>query len=80
LAMPGRPDLDLLPHEVVGRAFLVDHRRHSHERILAARLAIVSCEQFGPCRTVFDWYASGIGDRIKDGRGSKSGGSGRSRR
>src|SRR2546422_2280820 len=27
----GRPDLDLLPHEVVGCAFLVDYRRHSHD-------------------------------------------------
>jgi hypothetical protein len=60
LATPGRPDLDLLPHEVVGCAFLVDYRRHSHDaflllqRILAARFAVVSREQFGPCRTVFD--------------------------
>jgi len=48
-------------------------------RILAARLAIVSHERFGPCRTVFDWYACGISDRVEDGRGGKSGGSGRSR-
>jgi hypothetical protein len=72
LAVLGRPDVDLLPHEVVGRAFLVDYRRHSHDaflpllttlqrstrrelqRILAARLAIVSREQFGPCRTGLD--------------------------
>src|SRR5215471_19674331 len=31
LATLGSPDLDLLPHEVVGRAFLVDYRRHSHD-------------------------------------------------
>jgi hypothetical protein len=31
LATLGRPDLDLLPHEVVGCAFLVDYRRHSHD-------------------------------------------------
>src|SRR5262249_17472991 len=60
LATLGRPDLGLLPHEVVGCAFLVDYRRHSHDailllrRILAARSAIVSREQFGPCQTVFD--------------------------
>src|SRR3954469_17428286 len=40
------------------------------QRSLAARFAIVSREQFGPCRTVFDRYASGIGDRVKDGRGA----------
>src|SRR6516165_6294008 len=56
----GRPDLDLLPHEVVGCAFLVDYCRHSHDaflllqRILAAGFAIVSREQFGPYRTIFD--------------------------
>src|SRR5262249_22310375 len=59
LAVLGSPDLDLLPHEVVGCAFLVDDRSHSHdaflpllERILVARFAIVSREQFGPRRTV----------------------------
>src|SRR5258708_35987929 len=31
LATLGRPDLDLLPHEVVGCAFLVDYRRHSQD-------------------------------------------------
>src|SRR5687767_12649925 len=31
LATLGRPDLDLLPHEVVGCAFPVDYRRHSHD-------------------------------------------------
>src|SRR5262249_4383725 len=31
LAGPGRPELDLFPHEVVGGAFLVDYRRHSHD-------------------------------------------------
>src|SRR5262249_44888455 len=30
LATLGSPDVDLLPHEVVGCAFLVDYRRHSH--------------------------------------------------
>ena len=60
LATLGSPDLDLLPHEIVGCAFLVDYRRHSQDafllrqRIVAARIAIVSREQFGPCRTVFD--------------------------
>src|SRR6201997_4498209 len=45
LAKLGSPDLDLLPHKVVGCAFLVDYRRHSHDaflllqRILAARSA-----------------------------------------
>jgi hypothetical protein len=34
LATRGRPDLDLLPHEVVGCAFLVDYRRHSHDAFL----------------------------------------------
>src|SRR4051812_10236185 len=34
LAALGRPDLDLLPHEVVGCAFLVDYRRHCHEALL----------------------------------------------
>src|SRR5258708_14269672 len=34
LAGPGRPDLDLLPHEVVGCAFLVDYRRHSQDAFL----------------------------------------------
>src|SRR5947207_15546775 len=34
LAAPGRPDLDLLPHEVVRCAFLVDYRRHSHDAFL----------------------------------------------
>src|SRR5260221_12976325 len=34
LAAPGRPDLNLLPHEVVGCAFLVDYRRHSHDAFL----------------------------------------------
>jgi hypothetical protein len=34
LAARGRPDLDLLPHEVVGCAFLVDYRRHSHDAFL----------------------------------------------
>jgi len=48
------------------------------QRILAARFAIVSREQFGPSRTVFDRYAFGISDRVKDGLGGKSGGSGRS--
>src|SRR5438270_12590259 len=27
----GSPERDLLPHEVVGCAFLVDYRRHSHD-------------------------------------------------
>jgi hypothetical protein len=27
-------DLDLLPHEVLGCAFLVDYRRHSHDAFL----------------------------------------------
>src|SRR6516164_1773501 len=60
LTGPGSPDLDLFPHEVVGCAFLVDYRRHSHgaflllQRIFAARFAIVSREQFDPCRTVSD--------------------------
>jgi len=49
------------------------------QRILAVRAAIVLCEQVGPCRTVFDWSASGISDRVKDGRGGQSGGSGRCR-
>ncbi len=40
------------------------------QRILAARFAIVSREQFGPCRTAFDSCASGISDRVKDGRGA----------
>src|SRR5262245_261828 len=31
LATLGNPDLDLLPHEVVGWAFLVDYGRHSHD-------------------------------------------------
>jgi hypothetical protein len=31
LATLGNPDLDLLPHEVVGWTFLVDYRRHSHD-------------------------------------------------
>jgi hypothetical protein len=34
LATHGRPDLDLLPHEIVGCAFLVDYRRHSHDAFL----------------------------------------------
>src|SRR6185436_7871655 len=34
LATLGRPDLDLLPHEVVGCAFLVDYHRHSHDAFL----------------------------------------------
>src|SRR5207237_9909439 len=34
LAAPARPDLDLLPHEVVRCAFLVDYRRHSHDAFL----------------------------------------------
>jgi hypothetical protein len=34
MATPGRSYLDLLPHEVVGRAFLVDYRRHSHDAFL----------------------------------------------
>ena len=93
LAAFGRPDLDLLLHEVVGRPFLVDYRRHSHDaflcsvglrgsrrRILAAKLACVSCERFGLHRTVFDWYAAGDGDRIKDGHSNKFRGSGRSGR
>ena len=60
LAMLWSPDLDLLPPEVVGCAFLVNDRRHCHDaflllqRILAARVAIVSREQFDPCQTVFD--------------------------
>jgi hypothetical protein len=69
LATLGRPDLDLLPNEVVGRAFLVDYRRHSHDAffllltivatggttlgIVAARFAIVPRKQFGTYRTVF---------------------------
>ncbi len=31
LPMLGRSDLDLLPHKVVGCAFLVDYRRHYHD-------------------------------------------------
>src|SRR5262249_6946790 len=31
LATLGSPDLDLLPREIVGRAFLIDYRRHSHD-------------------------------------------------
>src|SRR4029077_17377058 len=34
LAPPGSPALDLLPHEVVGCAFFVDSRRHSHDAFL----------------------------------------------
>jgi hypothetical protein len=34
LAALGRPDLDLLPNEVVGSAFLVDYRRHSQDAFL----------------------------------------------
>jgi hypothetical protein len=34
LATRGRPDLDLLPHEVLGSAFFVDYRRHSHDAFL----------------------------------------------
>src|SRR5215469_2435590 len=34
LATLGRPDLNLLPHEVVGCAFLVDYCRHSHDAFL----------------------------------------------
>ena len=49
------------------------------QRINAERFAIVSREQFDPCQTVFDRYASDISDRVKDGRGGKSGGAGRSR-
>src|SRR5262249_15803802 len=81
----GRPHLNLLPYKVVGCAFLVDYRRHSHDAFLLGnafllrRFAIVAHEQFGPCRTVFDSYRPGTSDRFKDGRGGKSGGSGRSR-
>ena len=75
LATLGSPELDLLPYEVVGCAFLVNYRRHSHDpfscytAINAARLAIVPLEQFGPCRTVFDLYTFGISDKVGDGRG-----------
>src|SRR4029079_3946525 len=31
LATRGRPDIGFLPHEVVGCAFLMDYRRHSHD-------------------------------------------------
>jgi hypothetical protein len=34
LTTPGRSDLDLLPHEVVGCAFLVDYRCHSQDAFL----------------------------------------------
>src|SRR5215831_11049790 len=34
LAAPGSPDLDLLPYEIVGCAFLVDYRCHSHKAFL----------------------------------------------
>jgi hypothetical protein len=60
LAALGGRDFDLVPHKVIGSAFLADYRRHSHDaflllqRILAAKIAIVSREQFGPCRTIFD--------------------------
>src|SRR5262249_14395944 len=40
LAAPGRPDLDLLPHEVVGCALLVDYRRHCHDAFLLHATAI----------------------------------------
>src|SRR5262249_27885281 len=33
LATFGNPDVGLLPHEVVGWAFLVDYRRHSHDAL-----------------------------------------------
>src|SRR6516165_1937373 len=34
LATRGNPHFDLLPHEVVGCAFLVDYRRHPHDAFL----------------------------------------------
>jgi hypothetical protein len=40
LTGPGSPDLDLLPHEVVGCAFPVDYRRHSHDAFLLHATAI----------------------------------------
>ncbi len=36
----GNSDLDLLPHEVVGCAFLVDYRRHCHDAFLLLAIAI----------------------------------------
>src|SRR5262249_5020641 len=40
LATLGNSDLDLLPHEVVGCAFLVDYRRHRHDAFLLHTTAI----------------------------------------
>src|SRR5262249_45277436 len=40
LAALGTLDLDLLPHEVVGWAFLVDDRRHCHDAFLLHATAI----------------------------------------
>ena len=40
LATLGNPDLDLLPHEVVGWAFLVDYRRHCRDAFLLHATAI----------------------------------------
>ncbi len=87
LAAPGSPDLDLLPNEVVGCAFLVDYRRHSHDvflllqRILAAGFAIERRERVRHgVNKLFSidmaWVTS---DRLEDGRGGKSSGSGCSR-
>jgi hypothetical protein len=36
LPVPGGPDVDLLPHEVVGCAFLVNDSRHSHDAFLVS--------------------------------------------
>jgi hypothetical protein len=40
LATLGSSDLDLLPHEIVGCALLVDYRRHCHDAFLLHTTAI----------------------------------------
>src|SRR5262245_30672672 len=58
-SLAGRDFLGNLQRRQAGH-YGLDPRRHSHDafsclqRINAARIAIVSREQFGPCRTVYD--------------------------
>src|SRR5947199_5892800 len=60
LAAPGRPDLDLLPHEVVRCAFLVDYRRHSHDACLLLQPFLLRSSQLSRANSLADAELSSI--------------------
>ena len=88
LATLGSPDLNLLPHEVFGCAFFMDHRRHRHDAFLrllnvvdvylrGSHMSRANSSARAKLFSIDMLPVSAIG--FDDGRGGKSGGGGRSR-